>query len=290
MVDLHAQLENIGSIKRDRLTEFYPRVRDRDDISVLRDSSTGVIVLSRSDHINQSYYANRTEENFYNIQDSNPITPRSEDNIRRDTQFSKYIFNKHWMDFGCGFGFMLDEMASKARSSVGLEPCLQRATIAKSRGHMIVNELDQLADNSIEVVTMFHVFEHLEDPLGTLKSLQRILCSEGILIIEVPHARDALITLYDCEAFKRFTFWSEHLVLHTQDSLSNILKAAKFQKLEIKGYQRYSLANHMFWLAKGEPGGDDKYAFLNALNEDYANKLINIDKTDTLIAIFKLKN
>ena len=74
MIDLHAQLENIGSIKRDRLTEFYPRVRDRDDISVLRDSSTGVIVLSRSDHINQSYYANRTEENFYNIQDSKVMT------------------------------------------------------------------------------------------------------------------------------------------------------------------------------------------------------------------------
>lgn len=46
----------------------------------------------------------------------------------------------------------------------------------------------------------------------------------------------------------------------------------------------------MFWLAKGEPGGDDKYAFLNDLNEDYANKLINIDKTDTMITIYKLKS
>lgn len=106
------------------------------------------------------------------------------------------------------------------------------------------------------------------------------------MIIEVPHARDALFTLYDCEEFKKFTFWSEHLVLHTRHSLQLLLKAAGYPEHQVMGYQRYPLANHLYWMAKGEPGGHDKWHMLASkeVQSSYSSVLSGIDRTDTLIA------
>ena len=117
--------------------------------------------------------------------------------------------------------------------------------------------------------------------------MSNLLEENGKLIIEGPHANDALISLYELEEFKKFTFWSEHLILHTRNSLETYLKAAGFKNIVISCYQRYSLANHLYWLSKKKPGGQLKYNFLSNVDIDnaYSDALGNIDKTDTLIAI-----
>jgi len=286
MSDLIIALEKLGVLHRDRLEVYYPRVRDREDVAVLRDAMTEVIVLSRSDHVSETYYAEREEKNSYSVHGADIVTPRLEDNVRRAAEFGGYIRNKRWLDFGCGLGGMLDEMASEAAWAAGLEPSRERAAIVSAKGHNVVNSMDAIEDNSLDIVTLFHVFEHLTEPLEVLRSLRRVLRPEGMLLIEVPHARDALFTLYDCEAFKRFTFWSEHLVLHTRESLKTLLHAAGYQNAEIAGYQRYPLANHLYWLSKQKPGGHEKWAFLNskAIEGEYQALMTKLDKTDSLVA------
>jgi 2-polyprenyl-3-methyl-5-hydroxy-6-metoxy-1,4-benzoquinol methylase len=287
MSDLIIALEKLGVLHRDRLEVYYPRVRDREDVAVLRDSMTEVIVLSRSDHVSETYYTEREEKNSYNVHGADIVTPRLEDNVRRAAEFGGYIRNKRWLDFGCGLGGMLDEMASEAAWAAGLEPSRERAAIVSAKGHNVVNSLDAIEDNSLDIVTLFHVFEHLTEPLEVLQSLRRVLRPGGMLLIEVPHAKDALFTLYDCDAFKRFTFWSEHLVLHTRESLKTLLQAAGYQNAEIAGYQRYPLANHLYWLSKQKPGGHEKWAFMNSnpLRADYDAMLAAINATDSLIAV-----
>jgi hypothetical protein len=105
----------------------------------------------------------------------------------------------------------------------------------------------------------------------------------------VPHARDALFTLYDCDAFKRFTFWSEHLVLHTRQSLAILLKAAGYPVAQIIVYQRYPLANHLYWLSKRAPGGHQIWKMLSRADLDmaYSGALSTIDGTDTLVLVTK---
>ncbi|MCB5207100.1 class I SAM-dependent methyltransferase [Methylovorus mays] len=285
MSDLIIALEKLGVLHRDRLEVYYPRVRDREDVAVLRDAMTEVIVLSRCDHVSETYYAEREEKNSYSVHGADIVTPRLEDNVRRAAEFGGYIRNKRWLDFGCGLGGMLDEMASEAAWAAGLEPSRERAAIVSAKGHNVVNSMDAIEDNSLDIVTLFHVFEHLTEPLEVLRSLRRVLRPEGMLLIEVPHARDALFTLYDCEAFKRFTFWSEHLILHTRESLKTLLQAAGYQNAEIAGYQRYPLANHLYWLSKQKPGGHEKWAFMAPLERGYQDILAGIDATDSLVAI-----
>lgn len=285
MSELNLELERLGIISCDRLETYYPRVRDRNDVSVLRDPLTEVIVLSRCDHVSDAYYAERKETASHSVHEAEVVTPRLEDNIRRGVDFGGYISGRRWLDFGCGLGGMLDELAADAEWAGGLEPNRDRAAIVKAKGHQVISSLEELEDATIDIVTMFHVLEHLTDPVAVLTSVRRVLRPGGGVLIEVPHARDVLFSFYDCEAFKRFTFWSEHLVLHTRQSLHLLLRAAGYPGAQIMGYQRYPLANHLYWLAKGAPGGHKTWQMLSdqTLDRAYHSALVEMDRTDTLI-------
>ena len=129
-----------------------------------------------------------------------------------------------------------------------------------------------------------NIYQH---PLKYLTELRDNLNENGKIIIEVPHANDALLSLFDIEEFKKFTFWSEHLILHTRTSLDIYLKKAGFKNIVISGYQTYPLAYHLYWLNKKTPGGQVEYNYLSNenINIAYQDLLNKIDKTDTLIAI-----
>ena len=95
----------------------------------------------------------------------------------------------------------------------------------------------------------------MHTPIEFLKSFKNFLKPEGKLVIEVPHANDFLLKTMADEHFKNFTLWSQHLILHTRHSLERFLSASGYNKFIIQGKQRYSVANHLNWLALGKPGG-----------------------------------
>lgn len=286
MTPLISRLSALGILDAQRLTQFHPHVRDRDDIAVLRDPLTEVIVLSRSDHMTVSYYETKPERAEHIVDGRTMVTPPLEDDIRRGQEFSTLLRNRHWLDFGCGLGGVLDVLKGQTRWAAGPEPSRERAAIAASKGHLILDSLHAVQPGLLDVVTLSHVLEHLTHPIETLREISTRLRAGGTVLIEVPHARDALFTLYDSEPFKAFTFWSEHLVLHTRQSLKSLLEAAGFEDVEIRGKQRYPLSNHLHWLARQQPGGHESWACLNStlLHEAYEAALSGIDRTDTLIA------
>ncbi len=283
-------LDNLNIIQESRLELYHPRVRDRSDISVLRDPATEVIVLSRVDHITEDYYDERKEKNTYTVHENELFSPKLEDNLRRAKDIGRYIRNKRWLDVGSGLGGMLDEMANEASWAAGVELNKERSAVARRKGHKIFEDLADIEPGSLEIITLFHVLEHIPDPIKFLTTLKPLLRPGGILLLEVPHARDALFTLYDCEPFKSFTFWSEHLLLHTRSSLCKIIKEAGYHEPEVVGFQRYPLANHLYWLSQGRPGGHEQWQLLSrgSVDSEYQACLAAMDRTDTLLAICQI--
>ncbi len=127
--------------------------------------------------------------------------------------------------------------------------------------------------------------EHLHDPAGVLSELSQSLSGGGEMIIEVPNSNDALLTLYENDDFQNFTYWSQHLFLFNDKTMAELVKQAGLKLNWIKHVQRYSLSNHLYWLAKGKPAGHKKWSFLNnnQLDQEYENQLAAIGKTDTII-------
>jgi SAM-dependent methyltransferase len=142
------------------------------------------------------------------------------------------------------------------------------------------------AGTEYDLITAFHVLEHLSDPRATLRELALRLAAGGRLVIEVPHSEDALLTLYDHDAFQRFTYWSQHLFLFNADTLRRLAAQAGLRAVSIQQFQRYPLSNHLYWLSRNRPGGHREWSFLDtpALSEAYTASLASIGKCDTIIA------
>ena len=91
----------------------------------------------------------------------------------------------------------------------------------------------------------------------------------------------------ELKEFKNWTFRTEHLILHTHNSLRKYLSKAGFKKIDIQFYQRYDFSNHLGWFLKRKPGGHNFYKDIikKKLNLSYVENIKNLKQTDTLIAI-----
>ena len=150
-----------------------------------------------------------------------------------------------------------------------------------------LNDIDE--EVTFNVVTMFHVIEHLKDPGKVVSDIKNRLADGGLLVIETPNAEDALISQYHSRSFMDFTFWSEHLFLYTSESLEMLMRQGGFSVVSNGQIQRYPLSNHLYWLSENMPGGHVKWNMLDddKLNKEYENKLRGMNKCDTLFGIFR---
>lgn len=96
------------------------------------------------------------------------------------------------LDVGCGTGEVL--LAARARGwrAQGLEPERTAAGMARSRGlDVTIATLEEsgLPEGSLDVVSAFHVLEHLPDSRAFLQTLRRWVRTGGFVVVEVPNWR-----------------------------------------------------------------------------------------------------
>ena len=271
-------------------TERKAEVRDAPEIKVLDCNNCGLVSLDSLAHIHSTFYqdSGMHGEQLKPIEDW--LRETRWDDERRFEQLKPFLINKRILDFGCGAGGFLSNAKSFAADVAGVELELRVQTFYENSDITIFSSMEDAASSSsgeeFDAITAFHVVEHLPDPREVLKKLGTMLKSDGRMVIEVPSADDVLLTLYDCDVFQRFTYWSQHLYLFTASTLATLIKQAGLKVVSIQHYQRYPLSNHLHWLCKSKPGGHQNWSFLDnpALTHAYAEVLASIGKTDTLIA------
>lgn len=279
-------LLSLGLISEDAIEQYSPCVRDRDDVGVLIDKKSGVIFLDRSDHMDIVHYEEIEGGNYWGAPTrAEALKKYADDDGRRFKQFTSYVKDKDVVDVGCGTGGFIDLAALDSKSIAGVEPQKYVQGELSTLGYTMYHLTSDLPKGSFDVATMFHTLEHITEPIEVLKQVKESLRPGGLLIVEVPHARDALFSI---KAFQDFTLWSEHLILHTKESLRSFLEEAGFVDIEISGYQRYPLSNHAGWLINQKPGGQNIYQELDVASEYYNSLLVETDRTDTLIAVARV--
>jgi len=262
-------------------------VRDNPSISVLECSSCGLVFLSNCSHITEDFY----ESSGMHASDDIELEQWRLETAADDERRVKFCLNilsdagKSLLDVGCGNAGFLLKLKNQVGHVAGVEPEKRFYPCFSSEKIMVYPNIHDVP-GKYELVTAFHVLEHVLDPIAFLHSVAETLTEHGQLIIETPNASDALLSFYQCEAFACFTYWSCHVMLYNQETLRKLVEQSGLQLKYIQQVQRYPLSNHLYWLGCGKPGGHNVWGRINSvnLNEEYAKQLAEMGCCDTLIA------
>ena len=162
------------------------------------------------------------------MHDSQPVSVQSElaqcqeDTTRRLEQFKPVLAGKRLLDVGCGAGSFLMAAREYAQSVAGVEPETGFQKHFSEHGLTVFKSIEDISSSyEFDIATLFHVLEHIKDPIAFLTQVAGALRDRNsnhnkLCVIEVPHANDALLTLYKNKKFSEFTYWSCHLYLFTE--------------------------------------------------------------------------
>jgi 2-polyprenyl-3-methyl-5-hydroxy-6-metoxy-1,4-benzoquinol methylase len=142
---------------------------------------------------------------------------------------------KNLLDIGCGTGDFLQISKDNNWNISGIEPNERARNIANKKTNNSVFETEQLLvfeDNSFDVITLWHVLEHLPNLEEHIAVFKRLLKPNGTLIIAVPNYKS-----YDAKHYKNF--WAafdvpRHLWHFSQASISKLVSLEKMVVVKTK--------------------------------------------------------
>lgn len=103
------------------------------------------------------------------------------------------------LDIGAGTGEFLSVAKQNGWETIGVEPSDKAKQIAINKGVSFVESIAQLEGSSFDVITMWHVLEHVPDLDHQIKELKRLLKPTGSLIIAVPNFKS-----FDAQFYGKF--------------------------------------------------------------------------------------
>jgi len=131
------------------------------------------------------------------------------------------------LDIGAGTGDFLLTAKNDGWETVGVEPSERAKEIAKGKGISFVEEISELENNSFDVITMWHVLEHVPNLELQIQELKRLLKPTGTLIVAVPNFKS-----YDAKHYGEF--WAAFDVpIHFWHFSKKAIKSL-FEKVDMK--------------------------------------------------------
>ena len=128
--------------------------------------------------------------------------------------------SKNILDVGAGTGDFLKVCQNNSWNVFGTEPDSGARNIASKKDVILKEDLSKITNLEFDVISLWHVLEHVENLREYISTLHNLLSNDGRLIIAVPNYKS-----YDANYYKQF--WAafdvpRHLWHFSQTSISKL--------------------------------------------------------------------
>lgn len=157
------------------------------------------------------------------------------------------------IDIGCGNGDFLLRLPKEKFETHGIEINKDGYEICQQKGIHAYNQEIQRIDfqgKTFDIATMWHVLEHVKEPVEMLKAIRKILNDDGILMFQVPN-RDS----YGFRWGKKHWFHLDsprHLIHFNRRSIKKLCELSGFEIIAIKN-EFYDYPLDLFWSLRKSP-------------------------------------
>ena len=138
-----------------------------------------------------------------------------------------------------------------------LEPGISRINTTTDTNITKINQLLNVTFSEenkerYDIISSFHVLEHVLDPTEFIKNCYTMLKPGGILYIEVPNQNNDLIKKSD---YYRNNIWymKAHISYFTVDIIKSILIQLDIHNYTFNGFERYDYNNYLNWINENKP-------------------------------------
>jgi len=196
-----------------------------------------------SNYYEQDYYASDTKRGYQNYVGDEENHRQNARRLVRWVNSTRDLNGARLLDFGCGFGFLLDE-ARKAFNCecYGVELSRIAGEYARSKLRIDVtfdSSLSNLPSDFFDVAFLIGTIEHLANPRQVLKDIARVMKLNGYLIITTVDT-NGLLPFYSLKP-------PEHLFYFNYTNLKQLLGQTGFNLMERRIYFVNYNAHDLLW-------------------------------------------
>jgi len=134
------------------------------------------------------------------------------------------------LDVGCGSGTLLGLLKHRGFRVTGLDFSAEAAAIAKAENgvDVAVGTLEEahFPAESFDVVTLFHVMEHVTNPRLVLAQVSRVLKPNGVAILQVPNIESWQFKIFGARWYGLDI--PRHVIDYSRNSMLKLLAASGF--------------------------------------------------------------
>jgi len=135
------------------------------------------------------------------------------------------------LDIGAGVGDFLSVCKNDGWQTIGIEPSDKAKNIAKSKGVSFVENLSELENHSFDIITMWHVLEHVPNLEEQITELKRLIKPNGTIIIAVPNFKS-----FDAKHYGQF--WAAfdvpiHLWHFSKTAIEKLFAKEKLELIKV---------------------------------------------------------
>jgi 2-polyprenyl-3-methyl-5-hydroxy-6-metoxy-1,4-benzoquinol methylase len=142
------------------------------------------------------------------------------------------------LDVGCGSGTLLSLLKRRGFRVRGVDFSSEAAAIAKSENdvEVAVGSLEevQFPDRSFDVVTLFHVMEHVTNPRLVLNEVSRILRPKGAVILQVPNIESWQFKVFGAQWYGLDI--PRHVIDYSKSSMLKLLSDSGFLPIRVRQF------------------------------------------------------